>query len=363
MTPRTPRFLAAAGAALALSGCSARTEKASLPPAGSVARAVRVARPSARVETGLARATGTVRAREDAVLSARATGQIHKVLVGVGSRVRRGQPLVEMDATNARIALQNAQALERLSAAGLASAEKDHARSKGLFAEGSLPEAAWEKVQTGREMAAAQHDQARAALRASEQLLADMTLAAPFDGTITGKYRNAGDTVTLMPVSPILALTDLEHLEVRLAVPEAIEGFARPGQQATAVTTPGGQQLQVKVRVKNAVVDPGSRTIEVLADVLPVAGPPLKPGTLVQVDLGAFSDKGSLFVPTTALRTDGKETFVLVAVNGKAERRAVETSPVHPGTVEVRRGLDPSADVILEPGSLAAGDAVVPLAN
>lgn len=355
--------LLAAAALAPLGGCSARAEKASLPPAGATARAVRVAKPSGRIETGLARATGTVRAREDAVLSARATGQIHRLLVGVGSRVRRGQPLVEMDATNARIALQNAQALERLAAASLAAAERDFQRSKGLFSEGSLPEAAWEKVQTGREVAAAQHDQARAALRGAEQLVSDMTLTAPFDGTITAKHRNAGDTVTLMPVSPILALADLEHLEVRLAVPEAIDGFARPGQQATGVTTPGGQQLQVRLRVKNAVVDPGSRTVEVLADVLQVAGPPLKPGTLVQVDLGGFADRGALFLPTTALRTDGQETFVLVAQNGKAERRAVETSPVHPGTVEVRRGLDPSADVILDPGALVAGDAVVPLAN
>lgn len=363
MNPRTPHLLAATGAALALAGCSAHAEKASLPAAGEVARAVRVAKAAGRIETGLARATGTVRAREDAVLSAKATGQIQRLLVGVGNRVRRGQPLVEMDATNARIALQNAQALERLAAASLAAAERDHARSKGLFAEGSLPEAAWEKVQTGREMAAAQHDQAKAALRGAEQLLSDMTLTAPFDGVITAKFRNAGDTVTLMPVSPILALTDLDHLEVRLTVPEAIEGFARPGQTAPGVTTPGGQQFQAKLRVKNSVVDPASRTIEVLADVLQVAGAPLRPGTLVQVDLGAFAEKGALFVPTTALRTDGKETFLLVAVNGKAERRVVDTSPVHPGTVEVHTGLDPQADVILDPGSLAPGDAVVPLAN
>ncbi|MBI5067108.1 MAG: efflux RND transporter periplasmic adaptor subunit [Deltaproteobacteria bacterium] len=363
MDPRLPHLLAAAGAALALSGCGARAEKATLPPAGAVARAVRVAKPSGRIETGLARATGTVRAREDAVLSARATGQIARLLVGVGSRVRRGQPLVEMDATNARIGLQNAQAMERLAAAGLAMAERDMQRSKGLHAEGSLPDAAWEKVQTARDVAAAQHDQARAALRGAEQLLSDMTLTAPFDGTVTARHRNAGDTVTLMPVSPIFSLTDLDHLEVRLAVPEAIEGFARPGQQATGVTTPGGQQLQVKLRVKNGVVDPASRTIEVLADVLQVAGPALRPGTLVQVDLGTFSEKGALFVPTTALRTDGKETYVLVAQNGKAERRPVEATPVHPGTMEVRRGLDATADVILDPGSLAAGDAVVPLAN
>jgi translation initiation factor IF-2 len=36
---------------------------------------------------------------------------------------------------------------------------------------------------------------------------------------------------------------------------------------------------------------------------------------------------------------------------------------VNPGTVAVEGGLDPAAAVILDPGTLAAGDAVVPLAD
>jgi hypothetical protein len=38
-------------------------------------------------------------------------------------------------------------------------------------------------------------------------------------------------------------------------------------------------------------------------------------------------------------------------------------TPVHPGTVAVRSGLDAGADVVQDPGALAAGDAVVPLPN
>ena len=113
--------------------------------------------------------------------------------------------------------------------------------------------------------------------------------------------------------------------------------------------------------MRNAVVDAATRTVEVLADVAPDEA--LRPGTLVAVDFGGFGDKDGLFVPTTAVRTDGKETFVLVVAGGKAERRAVEVAPVHPGAMAVKRGLDSQADVILDPGSLAAGDAVVPLAN
>jgi len=347
-----------------LAACPARAEKASLPAApATAARAVRVARPATRIETGLARATGTIRAREDAVLSARGTGQIRRILVGVGDRVRAGAPLVQMDPVNAQIALQNARAAERLAQAGLASAEQDLARGKSLFEQGSMPQAAWEKAQTGRELAAAQLDQARAAVRAGEQAVADATLTAPFAGIITAKYRNAGDTVTLMPVTPIVALTDVDHLEARLALPEAIESFARPGQVVQGVITPSGQRFEAKVRVKNAVVDQGSRTVEVLADVTRVSGPPPRPGSLVTVDFGGFAERDGLFVPASALRTEGDITYLFVVAGGKADRRKVEVTPVHPGTVAVRSGLDAGAEVVQDPGALAVGDAVVPLPN
>jgi membrane fusion protein, multidrug efflux system len=94
-----------------------------------------------------------------------------------------------------------------------------------------------------------------------------------------------------------------------------------------------------------------------------VEGQALRPGTLVNVDFGGFADQDGLFVPTTALRTDHRGQFVLVVAGGKAERRDIETAPVHPGTVAVRGGLEPSADVILDPGLLAPGEAVVPLPN
>jgi RND family efflux transporter MFP subunit len=357
----TARDLVLPLALVLAAGCSARAEKASLPPAGAAARAVRTAKPSARLETGLARATGIVRAREDAVLSSKATGQIKRIRVGVGERVKAGAVLAEMDATNARINLENARALERLASARLAEAERGLARSKVVYEGGGMAQSGLEQVETGREIAAAQLDQARAAVRAAEQQVTDAVIVAPFAGVVTAKYRNAGDTVTLMPVSPIVALTDVDHLEVRLTVPEALEPAVQAGRPVECTTTPGGKRFQATVRVKSAVVDPVTRTVEVLADVVAPEG--LRPGSLVTADFGRFGEGGGLFVPATALRTDGKASWVFVVAGGKAERRDVTAEPVHPGTLLVRQGLAPEADVVLDPGSLAAGDAVVSLAD
>jgi RND family efflux transporter MFP subunit len=347
-------------AVAAASGCSRRAEKASLPPVGAAARAVRTVKPAARVETGLARATGMIRAREDAVLSAKATGQIRRIRVNVGDRVKAGAPLAEMDATNARIALENARSMERLAAARLAEAERDAARAKTLLDADGIAASTFDQAQTGREMAAAQLDQARAAVRAAQQALDDTVITAPFAGVVTAKYRNAGDTVTLMPVSPIIGLTDVDHLEIKLTVPEALEPAIQPGHVIEGNTSPGGQKFQARVRVKSAIVDPVNRTVEVLADVVSAG---LRPGTLVVADFGRFGEGGGTFLPSTAVKTDGKATWVFVVANGKAERREVVVAPVHPGTVEVKQGLAADAQVIVDPGSLAGGDAVVALAD
>lgn len=348
-------------AALALSLSCSRGEKASLPETGPIARAVRVVRPAAKMETGLARATGTVRSRDEAVLSAKATGQIKSIRVNVGDRVRQGAVLVEMDATNAQIALENARATERLATARFAEAEREAARAKVLVEAQSMPQAAYEQVLTGRDVAAAQADQAKAALRAAQQAVADATITSPFAGTITAKLRSAGDTVTLMPVSPIVQLTDIDHLEVRLTIPEAVEPFVQVGHAVEGVTTPGGKKFQAKVRVKSAVVDPATRTVEVLADVVRSEG--VRPGTLVTADFGRFGEGGGMFLPATAVETDGKASWVFVVASGKAERRDVTVESVHPGTVSVKQGLSPDVDVVLDPGTLAAGDAVVPIAD
>lgn len=360
---RNASLPAAALAAVLLSACGSGSAKATLPATTPGGAAVRVSKPATRMETGLARATGTVRAKEEAVLSAKASGQIKRVLVAVGDRVRSGAPLVEMDPVNARINLENAQAAERLAVANLGVADREVSRSKMLYEAQSLPEAGYDRVKTGRDVAAAQLDQARAALAGAKQMLADTVIVAPFAGVVTAKFHNAGDTVTLMPVTPIVTVTDVDHLEVRLAAPEAIESFVRPGQVIEGVLTPSGQRFQARIRMKGSVVDPQSRTIEVLADVLKGPGPAIRPGSLANVDFGGFGEKDGLYLPAGAVRTDGKGSHVLVAVDGKAEERAVQVSQLNPGTVLVNGGLARDALVILDPGALRPGDAVVPVSE
>jgi RND family efflux transporter MFP subunit len=350
-------------AAVTLVACGHKADKAALPEAGTAARAVKVGKPATRLETGLARASGPIRAREEAVLAAKGSGQIKRVMVQVGDRVRAGQALAEMDNAMQAIAVENARAMVKVAEANLASAERELKRGQALSDQQVLADATFDRVKTGAELAAAQADQARAGLKMAEQQLADSVILSPFGGVVTGKFRNAGDSVTAMPLTPIVSVADVDHLEARLSVPEGVEPFVKVGQRVSGLTTPGAQKVEVLVRVKNAVVDPASRTIEVLVDVAKVEGAPLRPGTLLNVDFGGFGDKDGLYVPAGAVLTEGSASWVFVIVGGKAEKRLIKPVQINPGTVAVEGGLDAGTAVILDPGTLVAGDAVVPLAD
>lgn len=107
---RVALAVAPLAAALALAGC--KKGQVTLPaeaPPGATAVGVKVVRP--RAEAGaVVRATGELRARNEAVLSAEASGRILRFNVDVGSRVRRGEVLMELDASGPRITVQQAHA-------------------------------------------------------------------------------------------------------------------------------------------------------------------------------------------------------------------------------------------------------------
>jgi RND family efflux transporter MFP subunit len=363
MTRTAPARLALLSSLALLSGCHGQGAKVSLPQDQSAARAVRVGKPATRLETGLARATGPIRAREEATLGAKLTGQVARVRVQVGDRVRAGQPLVELDSGTFAIAVENARAAVKLGEANLAAAERELKRAQALAAEQAMAEAGLDRARTAQELAAAQLDQARAGLRMAERTLADTVIVAPFDGVVTAKLVNPGDSVTAVPNTPVARVTGVDRLEARLAVPEGVEPFVAVGQKVAGVTTPGGVRFEGTVRVKNAVVDAASRTVEVLVDVVPPRGALLRPGTLVNVDFGGFGDKDGLYVPSNAVQADGQGSYVFVIAGGKAERRAIKPVQVNPGVVAVEGGLTAGTAVILDPGTLAAGDAVVALAD
>jgi RND family efflux transporter MFP subunit len=351
---RTSTAHAALAVALALAGCG-RAERASLPAAPSAEAGVvgvRVVKPQADAGAVL-RATGELRARNEAVLSAEASGRILRFHVDVGSRVRKGDALMELDATTPRIQVEQARAAQKVAEAAHRSVVADLKRTEELSRGGAAAAADLEKLQIGEEQAAAGLRQAAAAVAAAEDQLAKNTIRAPFDGLITARLKSAGEYVAMMPPTPVLGIVDLSTIELRVPVPESLVDLIAPGAVLDAAVSPSNKPFQAKVRTMGASVDAGTRTVDVRAD---LAGTPfreLRPGALVEVRLkmAEASVKGGVFLPAEAVQQSGGKSFVWAVVSEAAHRREVEVQRLTPGTVRVLSGVGPDDRVVADGGA------------
>ena len=227
-------------------------------------------------------ASGTVEAT-DAQLGFEAAGRIDTIVVHEGDRVKAGQELARLDQSELNARRQQASAqlaaaqatlteLERgsrteevqqgrdqLATANqrLADAQRDLDRTRRLFDGGAVSREALDKAQLAFEVAQSQHDQAaqafqllqigprperidaqRAAVAAAQgtvqqinAMLANAVIRAPFDGVVTVKDREVGETVS--PGAPVLTVTNLDDRWVRIYIPETRIGAVHLGEGAT----------------------------------------------------------------------------------------------------------------------------------
>jgi multidrug efflux pump subunit AcrA (membrane-fusion protein) len=141
---------------------------------------------------------------------------------------------------------------------------------------------------------------------------------------------------------------------VRAMVPEAVVDRVKVGAVVKCTLNPSGAPFEAKVANLGAVIDPQSRTVEVLADVLPSKdGTVLRPGALVELDFSAAAGgegpaMAGLFLPSQAVNAKGQDGFVWVVQDGKAVRRDVKVQRVLPGYVRVLSGLEAKDQVVAD---------------
>ena len=352
-------LLLAALTAIGSSSCHGAEAKADLPKQNDTfVTPVRITRPLATISSSDTELVGSIRSKHMVTLSAKLTGQITQFDVEVGDRVKKGQVLVRLDTSSAAAALANARAAERLAKASQDHAKLELGRADTLHEHGALNDSAMDGAKTQYDVASAQRDQARAAVRSTQQMIADATLTAPFDGVVSARFASKGETATAMPPARLLTIVDPDALEVRLSVPEGLVGFVHVGDVVKGTVSPSGKSIEVRVTALSRTVDEHTRTVEVLADVVKSDVSALLVGMLVTLDASTSPNVKGPFLSSTAVHKDDKGTYVLVVKGGLLERVEVKAIPLNPGVMAVE-GISSDVDVAVdETGTLKAGDRV-----
>lgn len=244
--------IAPIGLALVLGACSQE-----VPPA-AVVRPAMVVQPQPATES-MSVYPGEVRARFEPELAFRIGGKVTKRLVDTGSRVKKDQPLAELDPQDVQLQLEAARAQVAAAEANLNLARGERERYKTLLDRQMISRSQYDNVDNQYRASEARLQQIRAEFDVASNQAGYSVLRAPQTGIIARRLVEVGQVVAAGQTVFTLAV-DGER-EVLIGVPEqAIEGF-RIGQEVTVeLWSQPGQQIPGRIRELSPAADTLTRT-------------------------------------------------------------------------------------------------------
>jgi RND family efflux transporter MFP subunit len=296
---------------------------------------------------------GTLQAYVESPIYARTNGYLKKWYHDIGSRVRQGELLVDIDTPEVDQQLSQARADLNTSQANANLSKITAARYQELIKTDGVSKQEVDNAVGDLEAKVATVKSSEANVRRLEELESFKHVYAPFSGVITrrnvdtGTLINAGNGGTSQQLF-FLAQTD--PIRVYVSVPEQDAPSIRAGLGAYLdLTQYPGQRFEGKVVRTAESIDTGTRTLLTEVDV-PNRDGSLLPGGYAQVHLQVKVAGARLQVPVNALlfRSEGLRA-VVVDSNHKAHLKPLTIGRDYGTTLEVLSGLDANDWMVLNP--------------
>jgi membrane fusion protein (multidrug efflux system) len=220
-------------------------------------------------------------------LSAKFPGRVGKVFVDEGARIRKGQPLLQIEDDYLKIEVERAEAALARARAAADEARRDFERKQGLLEKGSVSQALYERTQATLDQATAAQAEAEAALALARQRLEDAVLLSPIDGIVAERRTDVGERLGDSTVA--FVLVQVSPLKLRFRLPERFLALVEHGQVVRARVDPYPDEVfEGKVTVVVRAVDAATRTFVVEAEIAN-RDERLKPGLFARVELELVS--------------------------------------------------------------------------
>jgi RND family efflux transporter MFP subunit len=365
------------------------------PQTGTPPREVKVVPAAERALPRTVAATGTLAAEDQVTLSAKVAGRVERIDVDLGSRVKRGQPVAQLDQTDFKLRVEQAEAALQQARArlGLAPTGTDEQidpektaivrQALAVLEEARLTRDRSVKLLEQQLIARAQLDTAEANLKVAEgryqdaieevrnrqgvlaqrrserdlarQQLADTVVIAPVDGAVSQRQVSPGEF--LAAGAPMATIVRIHPLRLRVSVPERESTGVRVGQPVR-LTVEGDAAVHGGRVVRLApIVQELNRTLTVEAEVPNERGA-LRPGAFARVEIITEAAQPVLTVPSSALVVFAGVEKVLVVRGGKTAEVRVQTGRRLGEEIEIVEGLKRGESVVDRPGNLTGGQVV-----
>ncbi|HEY7786216.1 MAG TPA: efflux RND transporter periplasmic adaptor subunit [Pyrinomonadaceae bacterium] len=339
-------------------------------------------------------ANGTLAAYDQTTVSVKVPGRVRSIAVDLGSVVRRGQVIGQLEQTDYRLRVQQAEAalaqararlglspdgqddrvdIEQTGTVRQARAVMEEARlsreraarlvEQGVVAKSDFDSAdATYKVAQSRYQDALEEIRNRQALLAqrrselslARQQLADTSVYSPLDGVVEEKRANLGEY--LAAGAPVVNIVRMDPLRLRAQVPERDASNVHSGQNVR-VTVEGDQNVYLgQITRLSPVIAEQNRMLLVEADVRNNGS--LRPGTFARAEIVTNDAKMAVTVPNNAIVTFAGIEKVIAVENGKAVEKPITTGRRNGEWTEVVAGVNVGEKVVVDPGNLQSGQDV-----
>lgn len=297
-----------------------------------------------------------------APIYARVSGYLARWNVDIGTPVKSGQVLAQIDTPDLDQDLRQAQAQLAVARTGLSLADSTAKRWQALVGQNAVSKQEADEKQNDFMSRQSNVQALQASVSRQQALKKYTTLVAPFDGVVTARNTDVGALVSVGGAtgSELFVVSDIRKLRVYVNVPQRQVALIKPGSKAT-VTVPERPDVGYTATVQSTAqaIAAGSGTMLVQLAVDNKNGE-LLPGAYANVRFDLPSDANTVSVPPGALMMgkDGVRVATLDAANKVRIKKVTIGRDM--GTVVQLAGGVARSDRIIDspPDGLAEGDSV-----
>lgn len=298
---------------------------------------VRSAVAHASTGTSTRKFTGVVAARVQSDLGFRVGGKVVQRLVSAGERIQRGRPLMRLDGSDLKLALDAQEEAVVAASARARQATDDEARDRNLVRDGAEPAATYDRMRASAEAARAQHRAVEAQALVARNAMGYSLLVADADGVVVETLAEPGQVVAAGQA--VVRIAHDGPREALVQLPETL----RPALGSVAMASLYGRASEIvptKLRELSSSADPLTRTFQaryVLEG--PLAAATL--GATVDVTVPQGSGGRELRVPLGAVldRGDGPGVWNIKGEPAQVSWRSVKVARIEDESATISEGL------------------------
>lgn len=300
--------------------------------------------------------SGEIRARYESQLGFRTAGKIVARMVEVGSHVKRGQPLFQLDPTQETLQVAAAGAEADAARSRVAQARVDVKRTEQLLAQNFASQAELDQQRLALNQAEAQLRSAQARQQLNANMRGFTTLVADRDGVVSAINAEAGQVVSAGQTIATVA-ADGER-EVSISIPESrVDELRKAPTLTITVWAQPDKSWTGKLRELAPDADSVTRTYSARISIQE-AVPELRLGMTASVIAPDVDGSGVVRVPLTAIvdHDRGRQVWVVDPKTSRVIAREVKLGAAQNDSVIVVEGLAGGETVVtagvhmLQPG-------------